>query len=184
MIFFWMPGLFVETVFREGKGDNQTNDDDSDDDDDEDEWDDDYFEEAKLQRTQSSVEIKALFVRRLWNRLSKCALFFTVPKVKYILHNFCLLFYIAVVVQWLLDWPLDHAYFSPDFRRGYPHIEPALLYWKEVLWWMWTAARAFEEAVQIWEQGVFGYLSSAWNVLDAITDVSVIVAFILRIVAW
>ena len=148
IFFFFLPSLFVATEFRDTESANERGEDEeSDDDDDDDEWDDDYFEEIKIKRTKSVAKMTKWFERRVIARLFKCALFFQVPKVKYLLHNCFLLLYIVIVVVWLCRWPMDYAYHSPDFYKGYPHIEPATFQWVEILWWVWTAARGCEEVI-------------------------------------
>ena len=121
----------------------------------------------------------------LLRRLTLGTSFFEIPKVKYLLHNSFLLMYIGYVTRWLLTWPTRDGYHSPDTAtlKGIPYFEPATIFFEEGAWWLWTAARVVEELNQVRRQGSH-YLSSIWNWVDAVTDLSITSAFVLRMVAW
>ena len=194
VVFALLPGLFVRTDFRVSRDEGGSDDDDDVDDDEDDEWDDDYFTGRSSLKSGAGTSERLVGYRwlirhadpgMLLRRLTLGTSFFEIPKVKYLLHNSFLLMYIGYVTRWLLTWPTRDGYHSPDTAtlKGIPYFEPATIFFEEGAWWLWTAARVVEELNQVRRQGSH-YLSSIWNWVDAVTDLSITSAFVLRMVAW
>ena len=112
--------------------------------------------------------------KRLARRLPRQLSFFSVPKVKYVVHTVSAMLYALLLTYVLLGWPWEGKTWM--WRRG--ELGPVSM--AEAIFWAWALCRVLEEAKQMVLIGYSGYISSFWNQMDLLTSIAVIGVAVMR----
>lgn len=115
------------------------------------------------------------FVKAL--QLQRLACFWGIPKVKFVVHNLVTIVYVFNWVFSLIGWPRNDWMWHSGYMSG-PEI-----HYSEIIGWVWTLARVGEELRQLHNQRL-AYFKSYWNICDFATYAFVLIAAMVRILAF